>query len=736
MSKDTVTKSFPVLEMSCAACAANVEHTATVLPGVARAAVNFASNLLDITYDPSVLTPEDIRSAVRSAGYDLIIEEQGSRQLHEEAQRSHYKRLKRDVIGAWAFSVPVMVLGMFLMHMPYANWIMLALTLPVMGVFGRTFYVNAVKQIRHGRAGMDTLVALSTAIAFLFSLFNTLWPAFWYDRGLEPHVYYEAACVIIAFVLLGKLLEERAKGNTTSAIKKLMGLQPQTARVLRREVELDVPIVSLQPGETVIVRPGEKIPVDGRLTEGNSFVDESMITGEPMPVEKATGDTVVAGTINQRGSFRMEATRVGDDTLLSQIIRMVQQAQGSKAPVQRIADRIAAVFVPVVIGIAVLTFALWMVFGGTAYFSYALLSMVSVLVIACPCALGLATPTALMVGIGRGAQQQILIRDATALEKMCQVDTVVLDKTGTLTQGRPTVTDWLWTAPEEAKYKSLIFSAELRSEHPLGAAVVSFLQEEGIGGTEIGNFESLTGRGVVFTADGRPYWAGSRKLMEEQGIVLAAEVASQAEAWQAEGKSTIFFGSEALLIAVIVISDPLKPTTREALERLRRLGLEVCMLTGDSRRTASALAQSLGIARFEAEVLPADKEAFVARLQAEGRTVAMVGDGINDSQALARADVGIAMGGGTDIAMEVAMITLMNSDLMSLPRAYTLSRDTVRAIRQNLFWAFIYNLIGIPVAAGVLYPLWGVLLNPMLASAAMAFSSVSVVLNSLRLKWK
>lgn len=432
----------------------------------------------------------------------------------------------------------------------------------------------------------------------------------------------------------------------------------------------------------------------------------------------------------------MEASRVGDDTLLSQIIRMVQQAQGSKAPVQRMVDRIAAIFVPTVIGLSLLTFGLWMLIGGTSYFSYALLSMVSVLVIACPCALGLATPTALMVGIGRGAQQQILIRDATALEKMCHVDTVVFDKTGTLTRGRPAVTDWLWTAPEEPAYKSLIYSAELRSEHPLGAAIVAYLQEEGIGGTEISGFDSWTGRGVVFRAEGADYWIGNRTMMEERGLCLSPETTEQVDAWQSVGKSTIFFGRKDLLIAVIGLSDPLKPTTREALDRLRHLGLEVCMLTGDSRGTASALARSLGIRRFEAEVLPDGKEAFIVQLQSEGRTVAMVGDGINDSQALARADIGIAMGGGTDIAMEVAGVTLMNSDLLSLPRAYVLSRDTVRAIRQNLFWAFIYNLIGIPVAAGVLYPLWGILLNPMLASAAMAFSSVSVVLNSLRLKWK
>ncbi len=736
MSQKIINQQFPVLEMSCAVCASNVEHAAAGLPGVKHAAVNFASNLLDISYDPTILTPEDLRSAIRSAGYDLIIEQDHSRQRQEEAQRAHYRQLKRNVIGAWCLSLPVALLGMFAPSTMGIQLIMLVLTLSVMLLFGRSFYLHALQQIRRKSLGMDTLVALSTSIAFLFSLFNTFFPNFWYERGLTPHVYYEAACVIIAFVLLGKWLEERAKGNTSSAIKKLMGLQPQTARVWRNDSEEDVPIASLRVDETVIVRPGERIPVDGKLIEGDSFVDESMITGEPMPVEKKVGDTVVSGTINQRGSFRMQASRVGDDTLLAQIIRTVQQAQGSKAPVQRIADRIASIFVPTVMAISLVTFIVWMLLGGSDAFSYALLSMVSVLVIACPCALGLATPTALMVGIGRGAQQQILIRDATALENMCRVDTIVLDKTGTLTQGRPTVTEWLWIAPEEAQYKSLLYSAEARSEHPLGASIVHFLQEEGFGGTEIGHFESLTGQGVSFTAEGRSYWAGNRHLMQERGGSLSPDITSLTEAWQAEGKSTIFFGRETQVIAVIVISDPLKPSTPEALERLRKLGLDVCMLTGDSQQTASSLAHTLGITRYAAEVLPAGKEEFIARLQAEGRKVAMVGDGINDSQALARADVGIAMGGGTDIAMEVAAITLMNSDLRALPRAYTLSRDTVRAIRQNLFWAFIYNLIGIPIAAGVLYPLWGILLNPMVASAAMAFSSVSVVLNSLRLKWK
>ena len=734
--KDTVHKEYPVLEMSCASCANNVEQTVGKLHGVSEAAVNFASNTLSVTFDPAAITPQQIRAAVQAAGYDLIVDEEHGEQKREESERAHYLRLRRNTIGAWAFSLPLVLIAMVFMHMPYANWIMLALALPVLVVFGRIFFVNGWKQARHGKAGMDTLVALSTSIAFLFSLFNTLWPQFWTARGLEPHVYYEAACVIIAFVLLGKLLEERAKGNTSSAIKRLMGLQPTTARLVKGDREEDVPIADLRAGDLVSVRPGEKIPVVGVVTSGSSYVDESMISGEPLPVSKSAGDRVVAGTVNTRGSFVIETTGAGADTLLARIIRMVQQAQGSKAPVQRIADRIASVFVPTVIGIAVLTFVLWMAIGGSGYFSYALLSAVSVLVIACPCALGLATPTALMVGIGKGAENQILIKDAAALEQMCRIDTVVLDKTGTLTEGKPSVTDWIPVGEERKEYADIVYSAEMKSEHPLAGAVVAYLTERGASGTAITSFESLTGRGVTFLHDGTPYWIGSRRLLEEMHAELDTATLSGIERMQQQGASTIFFGSGDRLLLLIAVSDPLKKTTRQALDKLRSLHIRTVMLTGDSRRTAEAMAEKLGITEFRAEMLPDDKERHIVELQRQGHRVAMVGDGINDSQALARADVSIAMGHGTDVAMDVAMITLMNSDLSLLPKAYTLSRHTVRLIRENLFWAFIYNVIGIPVAAGVLYPAFGLMLSPMLASAAMAFSSVSVVGNSLRLKWK
>lgn len=780
----TVKKNFPVLEMSCASCAMSVESMVRSIPGVEAASVNFASNLLNVEYDPGEVTPGRLQQAVRSIGYDLIIDEDHAAEEQQQAQQSHYRALRRDTVGAWIFALPLMVAGMAFMHDGWAAWLMLGLCVPVLW-FGRIFFVNAWKQAHHRTANMDTLVALSTSIAFLFSLFNTLFPQFWLARRLEPHVYYEAAGMIIAFVLLGKLLEERAKGNTSSAIRKLMGLQPRTARVVLQDgTEQDVPVARLQAGDRISVRPGEKIPVDGTVVSGSSFVDESMITGEPLPVEKEPGAAVLAGTVNQRGAFVLEASKVGSDTVLAQIIRMVQEAQGSKAPVQRIADRIAAVFVPVVIALAVLTFILWMVFGGGGAFTYGLLAMVSVLVIACPCALGLATPTALMVGIGKGAEHQILIKDAAALERMCKVDTIVLDKTGTLTEGRPEVTGWLWTdgcpdggrdignvdgmgsavrdddrlSPENERirnrWRDLFYSAELRSEHPLGEAVVRYLEGQGATACSLTGFESLTGKGIRFgepkgvsaagenpvsgvePEEGKTYWIGSRNLLAAHGAAMDDAISRQITSYEQQGRSTVFFGSGTRLLAVAVISDRMKPTTPAALSELRTLGLEICMLTGDGRKTAASIAAELGIERYEAEVLPADKDQFIRRLQAEGRTVAMVGDGINDSQALSRADVSIAMGRGTDIAMEVAMVTLMNSDLLLVPRAYKLSRDTVRAIRQNLFWAFVYNVVGIPIAAGALYPVWGILLNPMLASAAMAFSSVSVVLNSLRLRWK
>lgn len=733
--KNLETKTLPVLEMSCAVCAGNVENRVKGLPGVAEASVNFAANSLTVTYDPAQITLQDMQTAVEADGYGLVIDADDPAAAQEEQARAAYRRLRFRTIISWVLAIPLVLLGMVFMHAPYANWIMMGLALAIMLGAGRSFYVNGFRHALRGSANMDTLVALSTSIAFLFSLFNTLYPRFWYDRGLEPHVYYEASGVIIAFVLLGKLLEERAKNSTSSAIRSLMGLQPKTARRVKDGAEEEVEIAFLRVGDVVSVRPGEKIPVDGHLLRGSSYVDESMLTGEPVPVPKTASDRVLAGTINQKGAFTMVATGVGKTTVLAQIVQMVQAAQGSKAPVQRIVDKISAVFVPVVVGIAILTFVCWLWIGGTTYFSYALLSAVSVLVIACPCALGLATPTALMVGMGKGAEHHILIKDAFALENLCKVDTVVLDKTGTLTAGVPEVTDSWWRSEATREELDRLFTLENKSEHPLASAVIAWLEGTEAAEVDGGTFESLTGLGIRMEVQHTTWWIGSQRFMESFGAVVPPEAAAEIDRWHHEGKSVVYYGRNADLLAALAIADRLKPTSKAAVDALREKGIEVHLLTGDGNRTAQAMASFLGIAAFKAEVLPSDKEAYIMKLQAEGHKVAMVGDGINDSQALARADVSVAMGKGTDIAMDVAMVTLITSDLMLLPDAIRLSRRTVRLIHQNLFWAFIYNLIGIPLAAGVLYPLNGLLLNPMLASAAMAFSSVSVVLNSLRLKF-
>lgn len=733
--RETETKVLPVLEMSCAVCAGNVESTVQALSGVEKASVNFAAGTLTVTYNPSVITLEVMQAAVQAAGYDLIVEAEDPVAMQEEKARMHYKILRRNTIGAWTLSIPLALLGMVFMHVPFGNWIMMVLALAIMIFFGRSFYVNGVRHALKGKANMDTLVALSTSIAFLFSLLNTLCPGFWLGKGLEPHVYYEASGVIIAFVLLGKLMEERAKNSTSSAIKGLMGLQPKTARLVTDGREEEVPISNLQVGNVVSVRPGEKIPVDGTLLQGSSSVDESMLSGEPIPVEKNAGDRVLAGTINQKGAFTMEATSVGGTTVLAQIVQMVQSAQGSKAPVQRIVDKISGIFVPVVVLLSFLTFVCWLVIGGESYFSYALLSAVSVLVIACPCALGLATPTALMVGMGKGAEQHILIKDAFALENLCKVDTVVLDKTGTLTEGVPVVTDSYWISDDNIRYLDVLYTAEQKSEHPLASAILCWLEESGAKVCEAENFESLTGRGVRIQVEGVTYWVGSQGLLDIFQAGIPEKVRKQIGQWQEDGQSVVFYGQETRLLAVLAISDRIKPTSAEAVKELKKQGIEVHLLTGDGVRTAERVAATLDIGYYKAEVMPNDKEEYIISLQQQGKKVAMVGDGINDSQALARADVSIAMGKGTDIAMDVAMVTLITSDLLLLPGAIRLSKQTVRLIYQNLFWAFIYNVIGIPLAAGVLFPINGLLLNPMLASAAMAFSSVSVVLNSLRLKF-
>ncbi len=731
MEKITV----PVLEMSCAVCANNVENEVRSIPGVDSATVNFATNTLTVSFDPKKISLLQIKSAVQAIGYDLVIEENNREKIQEKAEKRHYQSIKKRTIAAWILSIPLMGISMTIMHQNWANWVMLLLTLPILLFCGQSFYINAWKQFRHKSANMDTLVSLSTIIAFLFSLFNTIYPDFWTKRGLEPHVYYEAAGMIIAFVLLGKLMESKAKNNTSSAIKKLMGLQPQTAHLLTTEGEKEVPLNILKPGDLIRVKPGEKVPVDGIVFDGNSYVDESMISGEPIPVEKQSKDKVLAGTINQKGTFSITATQVGTQTILSQIVRMVQEAQGSKAPVQRIADKISSYFVPIVIIIAIITFIVWLFVGGNNFFSYALLSAVSVLVIACPCALGLATPTALMVGIGRGAENHILIKDAFALENLCKVNCIVLDKTGTITQGHPAVTAEIWLQTPDTEMLSVLLSAEQKSEHPLALAMTDFLLKKEIQPISVTSFQSLTGQGITVEYNKNSFWVGSLKMAAEQTTTFPESVKPVLKQWQNDGQSIVCYGKQNRILAIFALSDPIKESSKYAISSLQKKGIEIHLLTGDNRHTANSVALKLGIKNIQADALPSSKEEYIKTLQNKKKFVAMVGDGINDSQALARADVSIAMGKGTDIAMDVAMITLITSDLSLLSKAINLSRRTVRIIRENLFWAFIYNIIGIPIAAGLLYPICGILLNPMWASAAMAFSSVSVVLNSLRLKW-
>ena len=803
MIKDT----FPVLDMSCAGCAMSVEKTVQGLPGVKSASVNLAANALLVEYDPDKLTPIKIQAQVQSIGYRLIIPDEHVEERQAEAQRKQYKKLRTKVIFAWIFAVPLMIIAMGFMHWKPGNWIMLALVIPIMCFSGRDFYIRAWKMLRKRSLNMDTLVSLSTLVAFLYSVFVTFYPGFFESRGIAAHVYYEAAGMILAFVLLGKLLEERAKNSTGSAIRGLMGLQPKTARVLVEGgseacptaagptmmptpagaisgatmmsspakaiplTEKEMPISMLQVGDRVVVRPGERIPVDGAVEDGLSYVDESMISGEPVAVEKHPGDNVLSGTINQHGSLTIKALQVGSGTVLAHIVRMVREAQGSKAPVQKLVDKVSAVFVPVVVVVSVISFILWMIIGGSNYFSLALLASVSVLVIACPCALGLATPTALMVGIGKAAQNHILIKDAYALENMGKVNCIVMDKTGTLTQGKPRVGTIIWTKDPSETELSVFLSGEMKSEHPLADAVVQHLKEKGITPVGLDHFESIPGKGIQFSYAGQKYRAGNLNFVRAAAPAAAASATSAAASatsaaasaaaaatsaagisagsggplslesllqkasdWQSEGKGVVYFGDQAGILAVAALKDPVKDTTPRALELLGKMKIQVHMLTGDSASTAASVASELGIEHVVSGVLPQEKEAYIQKLQAEGKFVAMVGDGINDSQALARADVSIAMGKGTDIAMDVAMVTLTTSDLMLLPKAIELSRRTVRIIRQNLFWAFVYNTLGIPIAAGVLFPVTGLLLNPMWASAAMAFSSISVVLNSLRLR--
>ena len=733
--KTTIKRQIPVLQMGCASCANRIASTVQALNGIVSAEVNYASAMLSLEFLPKIITLSEVQKAVQDAGYDLFIEDDtNDSETLASIQEEKMTTLKNKTIWALLLALPIVIIGMFFMEMPYANEIMWVLATPVVFGLGSRFFINAWKQARHRTANMDTLVALSTGVAYVFSVFNTLFPEYWHQKGLHGHVYFEAAAVVIAFILLGKWLEENAKSNTSTAIKKLMALQPNEVTLwLDNEQQKVIPIAQVKVGDKLLVKPGERIAVDGVVISGDSYVDESMLSGEPIPVLKMANEKVWAGTLNQKGSLVFKAVQIGSETLLAHIVKTVQEAQGSKAPVQKKVDFIASIFVPVVMAIAVLAFVLWWILGGENGFTQGILALVTVLVIACPCALGLATPTAIMVGVGKGAENGILIKDALSLELAQKIDTIVLDKTGTITEGKPKVTDELWSTVD-SHLRSILLSIESQSEHPLAEAVVHYLQ--GVPMVPITNFVSVTGQGVRAKVEGEEYFVGNPSFLKANQIKINEDFLQKSTIWEAEAKTVIGFANATNVLALLAISDEVKPTSVTAIRELEQMGIAVYMLTGDAEKAAQAMAAQTGITHYKGGVLPQQKADFIKELQAQGKTVAMVGDGINDSTALAQADVSIAMGKGSAIAMEVANMTLMTSDLHKIPQAIRLSKATVATIHQNLFWAFIYNVIGIPIAAGILFPFNGFLLNPMLAGAAMALSSVSVVSNSLRLKLK
>lgn len=729
-----IKKTYQITGMSCASCAARIDKVLNAQPGIYEAKINYATASAQVVYDSDECSDQSLKSVVQNAGYDLLINTgNDTNEKVEKEYEKRYKSLKINTIGAASLAVSIMVIDMYFTEFILVKYIVWFLSTIVVLYFGRNFYINAWTQLKHGSSNMDTLVGISTGIAYLFSVFNLLFPEFLLLRGITPHLYFEAASMIIAFILLGRLLEEQAKQNTSTAIKKLIGLQPKTVIITTGSSERTVLIEKVCIGDIIIVKPGERIAVDGTVIIGESYVDESMLSGEPVPVHKQTGEKVYAGTVNQKGAFRFRTDKTGSDTMLAQIIGMVRDAQGSKVPVQKLVDKVARIFVPVIIGIAVLSFIIWVVFASTEGFTHGLLAMVTVLIIACPCALGLATPTALIVGIGKGAERGILIKDATSLEVARKIDSVVLDKTGTITEGHPIVVNMSWSKGlEEAK--KILYSLERLSEHPLAEAVVNRLENKTA--VSVTGFENIPGKGIKGIVDNEIYYVGNSDLLIANGVQMDEELQQQAEVWIKEAKTVIWFGNSKKVIAIIAITDKMKPTSKEAIYRLQKMGIIVYMLTGDNEDTAKKIAHKVDIKYYKANILPQDKAFFIKQLQQKGKKVAMVGDGINDSAALAQADLSIAMGKGSDIAMDTAMITILSSDLMKIPEAIRLSQLTVRTIHQNLFWAFIYNLIGVPIAAGILYPLNGFFLSPMIGGIAMAFSSVSVVGNSLRLKRK
>ena len=721
-------RNFPVQGMGCAACVARVENTLRSCKGVSGVSVSLASNSAQVDFDPDQTTPAELQQAVRDAGYDLLVDgtDDEADSEAEIARWDAFKALRKDTVIACVLAALVMLLGMGFKDFSGKGFVLWALATPVVFWCGRRFFKAGFSAVRHGSANMDTLVALSVSISYLFSVFNLLFPHVWTSQGLDAHLYFESATMIVAFILIGRLLEERAKHSTTAAIRKLMGLQEKGAVA--------------SPGETLLVKPGERLAVDGVVTEGTSYVDESMLTGEPVPALKQAGAKVFAGTINQHGALSVRVEKVGGDTLLSGIIRMVRDAQGSKAPIQKTVDRIASVFVPVIIVISVLTFFIWLLCGEV---TLGLLAMVTVLVIACPCALGLATPTAIIAGIGNGASKGILIKDAESLQVARKIDAMVMDKTGTLTEGKPSVVESVWDPvittendPAKLNYRDVLYSLERRSDHPLALAVCESLR--GCEDLPVEDFEAILGKGICGTVRDRRFYVGNMDLLKETlGDIPEATnpmVSESLGPWTDAGYTVTLLFDKVKVYAVLALSDDLKDTSVQAVKALQAKGIEIHMLTGDNEVAAHRVADAAGILHVSAHVLPEDKAEYVKQLQASGKRVAMVGDGINDSAALAQADLGIAMGQGSDIAIDTAQVTIVSSDLSKLRDLIRLSKRTVTVIRENLFWAFIYNLLAVPVAAGILYPFTGFLLNPMVAAACMALSSVCVVSNSLRLR--
>ncbi len=733
---------LPISGMTCAACARHIEQKLQTTPGVHGAAVNFATARATVGFDPNQTNTKKLIAAVRDVGYKAS--EPAAESEPDLSRDQEYREYRRKFIIAALLALPVLVIAMShgsiaALNFEGVNWLQFALTTPVVFYSGKQFYVGAWNALRNRFADMNTLIAVGTGAAYLYSVAATIAPNFFMTHAsgshLMPPVYFEAASVIIALILLGKMLEAKATGRTSDAIRRLMNLQAKTARVIRDNQELDLPIEQVQVGDLVLVRPGEKIPVDGRIQEGASAVDEAMLTGESLPVDKQVGDEVFGATINKTGSFTFSALKVGRDTVLQQIVRMVQDAQGSKAPIARLADVISGIFTPIVMIIAIATFVVWFVVAPEdTRFSMALVNFVAVLIIACPCALGLATPTAIMVGTGKGAENGVLIKGGESLETAHKIQTLVLDKTGTITEGKPALTDVLAIDPfNESGVLRLVASAERASEHPLGEAIVRGAKERAIALVEVANFQAIAGHGIAAQVDGKNILVGNEKLMREHGVTTSG-IQSRAAELTEQGKTLMYLSVDGRLAGLLALADQIKPEAKTAIETLQRMGIDVVMMTGDNGRAAQTVARQVGISRVLAEVLPETKAEEIKRLQQEKKFVAMVGDGINDAPALAQADVGIAIGTGTDVAIEASDITLIKGDLRGVVTAIALSRATIRAIKQNLFWAFIYNIIGIPIAAGLLYPLTGWLLSPVIASAAMSLSSVSVVTNSLRLR--